>query len=315
MSVSLTQPSSFREEYEWIASYLRDRPLFINEAETWGHTVPIVWKSAVAITVVAVVIYGVILVVVDHEKSPPTAPSSTQKPGQDATTIRTTSTSPSRQTFKTVYQATNLLVNIVLAVVGFNLEAQLPRVSDVSFETLTMGFNHTTVLPAIQVGYQLWAIPFGLLLVNESPIMLGHHFSVVLVAAGPMLLTVSFKYYAPFFFGVIEASSIPLAIMNAFRNNQDWIDRYPTTYGLVRQMFAYSFLWFRWIRYVPHTFHYGRLLLFSAIAAEPLWLKIYLSLSCVGTGALLLMQTYWGMLICRGLLNLFIGKKDKPKKK
>jgi hypothetical protein len=46
--------------------------------------------------------------------------------------------------------------------------------------------------------------------------MLMHHVTVIVVASMTLLMTNGFRYWIPYFFGIMEISSIPLAIMNTF---------------------------------------------------------------------------------------------------
>ena len=91
-------PSSFREEYELVESYMREKPLFIAREETLAYTVTVVWQSTLVITVFSILVYIVI--------------SSAQPKGKDEA-------DPKRRTYKMVYQTTNLFVNVVLAVMGW----------------------------------------------------------------------------------------------------------------------------------------------------------------------------------------------------
>jgi hypothetical protein len=50
--------------------------------------------------------------------------------------------------------------------------------------------------------------------------MLMHHVTVIVVASMTLLMTNGFRYWIPYFFGIMEIISIPLAIMNTFKTTQ-----------------------------------------------------------------------------------------------
>ena len=60
-----------------------------------------------------------------------------------------------------------------------------------------------------------WDIPTNLVIPSlYSPIMIGHHLGMV--AAGFVGLMPFAQFYFPFFVGVVEVSSIPLAVVDIF---------------------------------------------------------------------------------------------------
>lgn len=50
------------------------------------------------------------------------------------------------------------------------------------------------------------------------------------------------NYYAPFFFGVIEVSSLPLSLLNAFNFRNDWVVTFPTLHLFTKIFFAIAFI-------------------------------------------------------------------------
>jgi hypothetical protein len=50
------------------------------------------------------------------------------------------------------------------------------------------------------------------------------------------------NYYAPFFFGFIEISSVPLSLLNAFNIRQDWVKEMPRLHLVTKILFAVTFI-------------------------------------------------------------------------
>lgn len=206
------------------------------------------------------------------------------------------------QTFKVSYQLTNLLTNLTLGL--FGLYASIFIVpSSSSIEEQVSGFRELYYFSTMQLGYQLWAIPLGFSLGEKLP-MIVHHFTVIIVASMSGFLTNGFRYWTPFFYGVIELSSVPLAIMNAFKDNRSLIAKYPNTYSSVRLIFAALFLYIRIFMFVPRNIHFLRdhFILFSNYR-DNLPYVIFMGSASLSSFLLLLLQLYWGSLILKGLLG------------
>ena len=209
---------------------------------------------------------------------------------------------------RAAYQTTNFLVNAILAFTGFYCEYWLlPQ--DVSVQESVQGFQNFYFLCAFQFSYQLWAIPVGIFLVDETTQMILHHIAVVFVSFMTCFLTNGFRYWTPFFFGMLEASSLPLAFMNMMKDSPDLIQKYPHTYFAVRLTFALSFLMVRIIMFLPRKLVFLRdhFLLFSS--SGNLWYQIYMSIVFVSSAFLMLLQIFWARLIVQGLVRKFVLKK------
>jgi hypothetical protein len=102
-----------------------------------------------------------------------------------------------------------------------------------------------------QLGYQLWALPVGAFLIREPREMIVHHVAVMCVAQFGAFYHCGFRYFHPFFFGVVELSSVPLSIMNSFKNNESLIVAHPLMYRAVRWAFGVTFLLVRVVFWTP----------------------------------------------------------------
>ena len=212
---------------------------------------------------------------------------------------------------KFAYQVTNLCTNLGLGLFGLYYEFTLwssPR--EISTQETVQGFNHLVYFSAWQLGYQLWAIPLGMFYVNEALPMLAHHFTVVVVSCMSGFLVNGFRFWTPFFYGLIELSSVPLAVMNTFKENPHLIGQYPSLYSTIRLVFAITFLYVRIVLFVPRKYMFLRdhMLLFTASDILPY--KIFMSAVWISAFLLLLLQLFWATLIVKGL---FVMRRSKKK--
>ena len=221
-----------------------------------------------------------------------------------------------RQKFKKIaYQMTNLTVNLCLGLYGIlHHTSTVPRISEVPIIERITGFPEYAYFGAIQVGYNAWALPFGYYWMNESKAMIGHHIAVLCVASISTFCTNGFRYHAPFFFGLIEISSVPLSIMNFCRDNQDLTSKHiPKLGALARPIFAVTFLVVRVFMWTP-------------LIADVLWMSGLLGWTCeqltckVGIGAfslsatfLTLLQFYWATLILKSICKALVPGDSKLK--
>ena len=157
----------------------------------------------------------------------------------------------SKAAWKASYQLTNLLVNLLLGSLGIYYELLSNSHTDHSILNKIIGYSEIRYFAIIQIGYQLWALPIGILFVGEQTSMIIHHVAVIAVASVSCFLTCGFRYFNPYFYGFIEISSVPLSVMNAFKNNPEWIKKYPGVYSKVRLVFGLTFLLVRVIIWTP----------------------------------------------------------------
>jgi hypothetical protein len=178
-----------------------------------------------------------------------------------------------------------------------------------------------------------WDIPTGLCTpaLREIPMIL-HHIGMFLTAAISMgLLSHGIPilgYYAPFYFGLIEISSIPLIIVdiyhpkhkawNMYLNSQERSGWVMKLNDIARPLFALLFLLVRMIAF-PYVSVMGVLrdvLYVTSLPLDqrnqvpnlPLYILAFLNVafSCL--------QLYWGTLLIRQIIKLFQGPtKSKAK--
>ncbi|KAK1742313.1 hypothetical protein QTG54_006878 [Skeletonema marinoi] len=189
----------------------------------------------------------------------------------------------------------------------------------------------------------IWDTPTSLLVpALQDPLMLFHHVGMFLVAA---TMSGAFSggkmigyYYACYYFGVIEISSIPLTYVDVFHPKYkyyfEWLNHKKNVNRpvmkviqgvneLCRIVFAILFLIFRGV-YFPYVTFKGTIPdLWHAYNDEtkqlpdgvPMWTGYFL-ICFVSLFALL--QCYWGMLILKQIYKMVVpgdsGKKKKKKK-
>ncbi|GKZ00881.1 hypothetical protein MPSEU_001039800 [Mayamaea pseudoterrestris] len=147
----------------------------------------------------------------------------------------TVSSTPVLTKRRLAYQATNLLVNCFLGLSGIYCEFFVkPSDTQLQVEQVITNYNHFQFFGNFQLGYQLWAIPVGIWWVSESTPMLIHHCATILVATMSSFCTNGFRYHASFFYGLIEITSVPLSVMNTFKDHPTWIEKHPLVYLAVR---------------------------------------------------------------------------------
>lgn len=228
------------------------------------------------------------------------------------------STDPNKK-YKACYQFTNFFFNGVVGGVGLYLEywilPTLPAYHSTSIAKID-GLENELYLPAaLQLGYQFFAIPVGIFYKTESLTMLLHHVAVIGSAGLSGCMSIGFRYYTPFFLGIFEISSLPLAIMNAFKDNPELVKKYPLQNTIVRVLFCLAFLWIRWwmdFSRVPIFLRDNFLVFYTREMGLP---KLYLLFQFSSAAFLTVLQIYWGILIIKGLIKQFIKpKKDATKK-
>uniref|UniRef100_A0A7S1UV81 TLC domain-containing protein n=1 Tax=Grammatophora oceanica TaxID=210454 RepID=A0A7S1UV81_9STRA len=195
-----------------------------------------------------------------------------------------------------------------------------PPCEDCIFDVSEQGL----FLSKIVIGGMLfWDIPVGL--VSDGlgdPIMLAHHVGLLLVASLTYGVHTSQPIgtcYAAFFFGVIELSSIPLAIVDIFHPKQvawhDWHKQYPfimTLNELSRVVFVLLYFLTRMV-YFPYMAlvraipdYYG-----GISKTDETGVKVTLWSIVVFCVLFTCLQLYWGSLIIRQVQKALAG--DKPK--
>lgn len=208
------------------------------------------------------------------------------------------------------YQLTNLCVNAFLGALGsYHYWFTLPSESTVDDQVI--GWESLYTLSCIQIGYQLWSLGMAFTAVKETPAMIAHHVAVIMTCFMSGFMTLGFRYWSPFFYGVVELSSVPLSMTNLFKDNPKWIQMYPTMYFRVRLAFAIAFLAVRWVMYAPRKYVLLRQFLWAIQSSDSLPYIVYMSLVWSSSFFLACLQLYWGTLIVKGLANAFLPKREK----
>ena len=154
---------------------------------------------------------------------------------------------------KAAYQFTNMLVNFTLGITGLYTIYNAPDTFALIFPSnepdllqRITGYGHLTHFCAYQLGYNLWALPVGVLIVDENPVMILHHISVLSSTVLACYTNIRYTIYAAYIFGLAELSSVPLAIMNLLKERSEWTKKnFATGFAIVKVCFATSFLTLR----------------------------------------------------------------------
>lgn len=223
------------------------------------------------------------------------------------------------------YQITHFIVNVVLACTGlyfYTTVTQYPH----ELKYRVMGWEDDFAFFChLQLAYNLWAIPAGIVLVQERYEMIGHHVGVVFVSFISGFLTNGFRFFAPFFFGAVELSSIPLTIMNIFKSNHDLAEKFPTTNTVVSVLFAITFLYVRIILWLPLMYDFLYVVFLTGIShpmdfttgvIQNIASTIPYCLVFTSGSFLTCLQLLWGFKVVKALLRMvgLFQKSSKSKK-
>jgi len=212
-------------------------------------------------------------------------------------------------------QLLNMVVNFYLGILGIYYHVFL-RTSTEPLENTANQWEHFAIFGVGQAGYQLWSIAVGIIKIKEPFTMIMHHISVVCVALISVVFTNGFRYYTAFFYGVAEISSVPLALMNIFKNNPALVQKHPTWNLIIKMAFAVSFLSVRVIYWTPLMFTFLRLSYSLSSTCPTMLCFVYLRLFMLCASFLTFLQWHWAWKIIKGLLLLtgLMKKKSKLEK-
>jgi hypothetical protein len=117
-------------------------------------------------------------------------------------------------------------------------------------------------------------------------------------------------YFAPFFMGMSEVSSVPLAVVDFFKHFKDLRAKFPIVNDAARQLFAAAFLALRsaYWPFVCYHFWRGSLAALSAGATFPMTAVI--GAFCFSNILLTLLQWYWTSLILKAVIAKAKGQPD-----
>ena len=212
------------------------------------------------------------------------------------------------------HQVVSCITNAILAFTGLYLWCVAPDASlDGSRELRTRAHSESSAsLTALMCGFQLYGISIAL--VFEPSLrgkhgfeMLGHHvISLLLTVLG--LAYTYLHFYAPFFMGAVELSSIPLGGVDCFKQFKQLRPRFPLVYEASRVAFSLSFIGVRVLYwpYISWAFWHDSLHEMRATdaAAIPSWVVLTFLLCNLLLTAL---QMYWGSIVIRALATTVRG--------
>jgi len=163
-------------------------------------------------------------------------------------------------------------------------------------------YEEAATLVHIMIGYMIFD-SVALAVARAGPEFFAHHVLTFTLANISMLYggTYFALYYAVFFFGLIEVSSIPLAAVDLFRANKGLSQAIPNGPVTARATFAAMFVVVRGCYWPFVMFGFIRDLL-----AEDVKLFAFV-LYGFTAAALTLLQYFWLYLIIRGVMKQFSG--------
>lgn len=204
---------------------------------------------------------------------------------------------------KLPFQMVNLVVNTSLSITGiycwFFLLPQNPTGDEKS------NYPDLFIFGCTQIAYQIWSIPMSIYNGDRAE-MMGHHISAFITACFTVFFTTGFRYDAVYFYGILESSSVPLSIMNLFKDNPEWIKARPGVHSMSRTTFAVVFFFVRVVFLIPVWFNFFFRLWDISATTDGLAL-IGCRVLAYSSIFLYILQWYWFWLIAKALF-----KKKKP---
>lgn len=168
-------------------------------------------------------------------------------------------------------------------------------------------------LVRVMLAFQLWDLAITVVatrLPTRAQALAHHASSALLAYMGLSCGTHGFcLYYAGFFFGASEISSIFLAFVDLFRQNPQLAKDCHSFNETVRVLFAVSFLSIRCIYwpFVCYSFWQNLLSSTAPLALKAVWMGFNVGLTCL--------QYYWGSLVVKGVIKLLQGGSDDKTQK
>lgn len=219
---------------------------------------------------------------------------------------------------KACYQVTNLCFNLSLGCLGvyynYWILPTLPAYHAASsIEQIPHLFDEFYLMPAMQLGYQCWSIPIGIFYAEESKEMILHHLGVICAASCGAFSHFGFRYWLPFFFGVFELSSVPLAVMNIFKAHPEAAKRHPELYSAARISFVASFLYIRVWKWLPVGPLYMRNNFFLFLTTGFGFTKVFVLFQFIFGVFLGYLQLYWAAIVVKSTFQVVTGAKKKKK--
>jgi len=213
---------------------------------------------------------------------------------------------------KNSYQATNFCVNLSLGLYGlYTWILVVPGLYTIPAPDKIIGFHEYVPFSAAQLGYNIWSIPMGVFIIGESKAMIGHHVAAFIISFLASFFTIGYRYYSPFFLGFYELSSVPLAIMNSFKNNREWANaNSPISFVVAKVLFAVFYLVIRVFLGTPQMYDNMRIATLLFISCETNSCRFMVSIFTVLGYFMALLQYVWGYMVVSGLYQVYKGKPD-----
>jgi len=232
------------------------------------------------------------------------------------------------QVFKASYQITHLLVNLYFGIYALYICVIKQHSDDVLYGNILdkntyrhiFGYEHYAIFGAVQVGYNLWSLPVGILYIKETLPMVAHHISVIVICSLTATSNFGFRLHAPFLLGMFEVSSVPLSLVNLLKDHKELLKKsafMKNVNDLLKIVFSIAFLGIRIILGTPHVYHtirgaYVVMMMEEGTGGINIVSRGWIFMVLVGQLVLFLLQLYWAYLILKGLAKIF-SKKEKEK--
>jgi hypothetical protein len=184
---------------------------------------------------------------------------------------------------------------------------------------------HHISFAAMQVGYNLWNLPYGYFLVHEPPSMIAHHIMVIITTSLSAYSNFGNRIHVPFFLGMYEVSTVPLAIMNYLKGHREWVNQ-SSTLRAVRDIsqlsFAVLFLGIRIVLGTPHIYciasasfwAFTKMDVGSNPEVLPLVGRMWIAFVFMGHIGLAILQYYWAFLIMKGVAKMLMPSSESKSK-
>jgi len=149
--------------------------------------------------------------------------------------------------------------------------------------------------------YQGWNICVSLIMAEFRTVdSIGHHIVTFFLAY--LSMAPYCQYYTMFFFGVAEASSVPLNIMYIFKYVPQLAIRYPVIASQSRTIFGVSFIVVRLLIWPIICYDFW-LACYKAYVTKKIHSGFAFGFFLFANTFLTFLQVYWGYLIVKGLLK------------
>jgi hypothetical protein len=224
------------------------------------------------------------------------------------------------------YYFVHLVGAAVLAGYGLCVYPFQPDFSTLESRDKIAGFVQMIPFGELQIAYQVWGLPAGILFVPERWSMKMHHTIVIFLGIVVACFNNGCRFYAPFFFGIVELSSVPLSVMNILKHDKRLQDDYPILKPIASAIFATSFLYIRVYLLLQNIWDFSKMVVALMMSCpgesqgveQAMCMAPYLG-TLVLSVLLTSLQIVWAVKIVQMLLKMAglttKDKKDKQSKK